>query len=109
MQGAGPGLPQRARGTRAIELCPQHQPGVVQALPLPPGSRSDLRRPETAEVRDECRDRLGRRRGNPFVAVPDLHLPSLHLRQEPPRGKLQHVSMAAGAVIGGHEVVADHQ
>ena len=31
------------------------------------------------------------------------------LRQEPPGGKLQHISMAAGAVIGGQEVVADHE
>ena len=31
------------------------------------------------------------------------------LRHEPPRGKLQHVRVAARAVIGGHEVVADHE
>ena len=31
------------------------------------------------------------------------------LRQEPPRGKLEHVCVAARAVIGGHEVVADHE
>ena len=33
---------------------------------------------------------------------------TLLLRQEPPHGKLQHVCVAACAVIGGHEVVADH-
>ena len=31
------------------------------------------------------------------------------LRQEPPSGKLQHVRVAAGAVIGRHEVVANHK
>jgi hypothetical protein len=31
------------------------------------------------------------------------------LRQEPAGGKLEHVSVAAGAVVGGHEVVADHE
>jgi hypothetical protein len=30
------------------------------------------------------------------------------LRQQPPHGKLQRVCVAAFAVIGGHEVVADH-
>ena len=37
-----------------------------------------------------------------------LALQELLLRQEPPHGKLQHVRVAACAVIGGHEVVADH-
>jgi hypothetical protein len=43
---------------------------------LQPGSRSDLRRPDTVEVRDERNDPLWRCRDNPLVAFPDLH-PSL--------------------------------
>src|SRR5579864_1068259 len=43
---------ERARGTRAIELFPEHQPGVVQTVSLEPRSRPDLRWPETVEVRD---------------------------------------------------------
>ena len=31
------------------------------------------------------------------------------LRQEPPGGQFQHVCVGACAVIGGHEVVADHE
>src|SRR5215468_5495670 len=31
------------------------------------------------------------------------------LGQEPLRGKIEYVSVTAGAVVGGHEVVADHQ
>ncbi len=31
------------------------------------------------------------------------------LRQEPPRGKLQYICVAARAVIGSHEVVSDHE
>jgi len=70
-----PDHPERTRGTRAVELFPEHRPGVVQAVSLPPGSRSDLRRPDTVEVGDEGSDPLWRRRDNPFVAVPDLHPP----------------------------------
>jgi len=71
-----PDHPERTRGTRAIELFPQHRPGVVQTVSLQPGSRSDFRRPDTAEVRDERNDPLWRCRDNPLVAFPDLH-PSL--------------------------------
>src|SRR6266496_4388819 len=48
-----PDHPERARGPRAIELFPQHQPGIVQTVSSPLGSRCDLRRPDTAEVRNE--------------------------------------------------------
>src|SRR6266567_7443471 len=71
-----PDHPKRTRGTRAIELFPEHRPGVVQTVSLPPRSRSDLRRPDTVEVRDERNDPLWRCRDNPLVAFPDLH-PSL--------------------------------
>src|SRR6266702_1875816 len=73
-----PGHPERARGTRAVELFPEHRPGVVQAASLPPGSRSDLRRPDTVEVSDKVGDPLRRRRDNPFVEVLDLHRSSPH-------------------------------
>src|SRR5260370_8543848 len=66
-----PDHPERARGTRAVELFPEHQPGVVQAVSLPPGSRSDLRRPDTVEVGDKVGDPLWRRRDHPFVAGPE--------------------------------------
>src|SRR6516225_8638058 len=66
---------ERTRGTRAIELFPEHEPGVVQAVPVQPGSRSDLPRPDAIEVRDECGDPFGRRRNDPLMAVPDLHPP----------------------------------
>src|SRR6266498_3108882 len=75
LQRIRPDDPEGTRGTRAIELFPEHQSGVVQTLSLQPRSRSDLRRPDTVEVRDECSDPLWRRRDNPLVAVPDLHPP----------------------------------
>jgi DNA-binding CsgD family transcriptional regulator len=59
----------RARGIRAIELFPEHRPGVVQTVSVPPGSRSDLRGPYTIEVRDERSDPLWRRRDNPFLRL----------------------------------------
>src|SRR6266568_4727379 len=65
----------RTHGTRAIELFPKHQPGVVQTVSVQPGSRSDLLRPDTIEVRDECSDPLWRRRNSPLMTVPDLHPP----------------------------------
>src|SRR5215471_14541268 len=75
LQPIRPDYPERTHGTRAVELFPEHQPSVVQAVSLPPGSRSDLRRPDTVEVGDEVGDLLWRRRDNSFVAVPDLHPP----------------------------------
>src|SRR6266704_4696896 len=68
-----PDHPERTRGARTIELFPEHQSHVVQTVSLQQGSRSDLRRPDTAEVRDECSDLLWRRRDDPLVAVRDLH------------------------------------
>src|SRR6266536_2525928 len=69
-----PDHPERTRGTRAIELLPEHQSGFIQTVSLQPRSRSNLRRPDTVKVRDERSDPLWRRRDNPFVVVPDLHL-----------------------------------
>ena len=40
---------------------------------------------------------------------PDQTSVTVPLRQEPPGGKLQHVGVAACAVIGGQELVADHE
>src|SRR5260370_41018209 len=73
-----PDHPERARGTRAVELFPEHRPGAIQTLSMPPGSRADLRRPDTVEVGDEGSDPLWRRRDNPFVAVLYLPHPSPH-------------------------------
>src|SRR5258708_29367796 len=73
-----PDHPERARGTGAVELFPEHRPGVIQTVSMPPGSWSDLRRPDTVEVGDEGSDPLWRRRDNPFVAVLDLHHSSPH-------------------------------
>jgi hypothetical protein len=73
LQLSRPDHPERTRGPRTIELFPEHQSHVVQTVSLPQGSRSDLRRPDTAEVRDECSDLLWRRRDDPLVAVRDLH------------------------------------
>src|SRR6266704_6054077 len=70
---------ERTHGAWAVELFPEHQPGVVQTGSLPPGSGSDLRRPDAVELRDEGRDPLRRRRDYPLVAVRDLH-PSLPRR-----------------------------
>src|SRR5215467_13287237 len=67
--------PERPLGTRAIELFPEHQPGIEQAVPLRTGNRSDLSRPDTVEVRDKYSDPLRRCRDNPFVEFPDLHSP----------------------------------
>ena len=33
----GPDHPERTRRTRAIKLLPEKEPGLVQAMPLPPG------------------------------------------------------------------------
>src|SRR5260370_827173 len=66
---------ERTRGTGAIELFPEHEPGVVQTVCVQPGSRSDLPRPDPIEIRDQCGDPLWRRRDDPLMAVPDLHLP----------------------------------
>src|SRR6516164_2553620 len=63
------------RGTRAIELFPGHEPGVVQAVSVQPGSRGDLPRPDAIEVRDECGDPFWRRCDDPLMSVPDLHPP----------------------------------
>jgi hypothetical protein len=73
LQLIGPDRSERTRGTRAIELFPVHEPGVVQAVSVQPGSRSDLPRPDAIEVRDECGDPFWRRRDDPLMAVPDLH------------------------------------
>src|SRR5258708_21607898 len=70
--------PERTRGTRAIELFPEHQSGVVGTVSSESRSRSDLRRPDTVEVRDECGDPLWRCRDNPLVAVSYLHPTSPH-------------------------------
>jgi len=79
----------RARA-RAIELFPQHQPGVGQAVPLRLRSRSDLRRPDPVEVGDECSDPRRWCRDNPFVKFPDFHPPlTSHPRQAGGAGRLR--------------------
>src|SRR5215813_7601436 len=67
--------PERTRRPRAIELLPQHQPSVEQAVSLRPWSGSNLRRPDPVEVGDECSDPRRWCRDNPFVKLPDLHPP----------------------------------
>src|SRR6266851_7922415 len=61
-----PDHPERTGGARAIELFPEHRSGVVQTVSLQPGSRSDLRRPDTIEVREEWSDALRRCRESPL-------------------------------------------
>src|SRR5215813_5621916 len=73
LQLSRPDHAERARGAGAVELFPDHDPGVVQTVSLPLGSRSDLRRPDAAEVGDKGSDPLWRRRDHPLVVVPDLH------------------------------------
>jgi hypothetical protein len=73
LQSVRPDHPECARGVWAIELFPEHRPGVVQTVSVQPGSGSDLRGPDAIEVRDERSDTLWRRRDNPLMAVPDLH------------------------------------
>src|SRR5215469_7594582 len=68
-----PDHPERTGGTWAVDLFPEHQPCVVQTVSLRPGSRSDLRRPDTAEVGDERGYLLWRCRDSPFMVVLDLH------------------------------------
>jgi len=85
-----PDNPERTRRARAIELFPQHQPGVGQAVPLRLRSRSDLRRPDPVEVGDECSDPRRWCRDNPFVKFPDFHPPlTSHPRQAGGAGRLR--------------------
>src|SRR5260370_12701773 len=87
-----PDHPERARGTRAVELFPEHRPGVIQTVSLQPGGGSDLRRPDTVEVSDEGSDPLWRRRANPFVAAlhphPPLTAPLVHSRPKKRSGSV---------------------
>src|SRR6516162_541752 len=75
LQPLRPDHPERTCGAGAIELFPEHEPGVVQAVPVQPGRRSDLPRPDAVEVRDEGSDPFWRRWDDPLMAVPDLHPP----------------------------------
>src|SRR5262249_20838381 len=68
-----PDHPERARGAGAVGLLPNQYPRRGQTVSLPLGSRSDLRRPDAAEVGDKGSDPLWRRRDHPLVVVPDLH------------------------------------
>src|SRR5215475_6034101 len=95
VQPSRPDHAERARGTGAVDLFPDHDPGVVQTMSPPLGGRSDLRRPDAAEVGDKGSDPLWRRRDHPLVVVPDLHRPRTSpraprpacRRHDPPPGR----------------------